>query len=146
VLATADVKGFAFTLGVGVFVSLFTAVMATQAILMTMGNSRLLRSASALGAGKPKRQWRFDFMGASRYFFTMSGTILLVGALAIGGRGSIWASTSLRDQISVGLNHPATAAQVRSVMASVGEGNATVQQVHGSHTLGPTPSRSPPST
>ena len=33
VLATADVKGFAFTLGIGTFVSLFTAVMATQAIL-----------------------------------------------------------------------------------------------------------------
>src|SRR5205807_8966035 len=37
VLATADVKGFAFTLGIGTFVSLFTAVLATQAILMTMG-------------------------------------------------------------------------------------------------------------
>ena len=33
VLATADVQGFAFTLGIGTFVSLFTAVMATQAIL-----------------------------------------------------------------------------------------------------------------
>ena len=33
VLATSDVQGFAFTLGIGTFVSLFTAVMATQAIL-----------------------------------------------------------------------------------------------------------------
>ena len=40
VLATADVKGFAFTLGIGTIVSLFTAVLATQAILMTMGDSR----------------------------------------------------------------------------------------------------------
>jgi SecD/SecF fusion protein len=45
VLATADVKGFALTLGIGTFVSLFTAVMATQAILVTMGRSR-----SAAGA------------------------------------------------------------------------------------------------
>src|SRR5207302_8228338 len=44
VLATAGVKGFAFTLGIGTIVSLFTAVMATQAILMTMGNSRMLAS------------------------------------------------------------------------------------------------------
>ena len=42
VLATADVKGFAFTLGIGTIVSLFTAVLATQAILMTMGNSRVI--------------------------------------------------------------------------------------------------------
>ena len=32
-LATAGVKGFAFTLGVGTLVSLFTAVLATSAIL-----------------------------------------------------------------------------------------------------------------
>ena len=42
VLATADVKGFAFTLGIGTIVSLFTAVLATQAILMTMGYSRMI--------------------------------------------------------------------------------------------------------
>ena len=87
VLATADVKGFAFTLGIGTFVSLFTAVMATQAILMTMGNSRTISRPSALGAGGKSRGWTFDFMGASRYFFSMSGVILLIGALAIGGRG-----------------------------------------------------------
>ena len=44
VLATSDVKGFAFTLGIGTFVSLFTAVLATQAILMTMGDSRAIRA------------------------------------------------------------------------------------------------------
>ncbi len=87
VLSTSDVKGFAFTLGIGTFVSLFTAVLATQAILTTMGDSRVIQSPSALGAGGAKRHWRFDFMGASRYFFSMSGVILLVGALAIGGRG-----------------------------------------------------------
>ena len=37
VLATAEVQGFAFTLGIGTFVSLFTAVMATQAILIDDG-------------------------------------------------------------------------------------------------------------
>src|SRR5213082_1225072 len=87
VLATSDVQGFAFTLGIGTFVSLFTAVMATQAILTTMGSSRAIASPSALGAGGKRRTWRFDFMGASRYFFSMSGVILLVGALAIGGKG-----------------------------------------------------------
>ena len=51
VLATAEVQGFAFTLGIGTIVSLFTAVLATQAILMTMGDSRTLARPSALGAG-----------------------------------------------------------------------------------------------
>ncbi len=87
VLATAEVQGFAFTLGIGVIVSLFTAVLATQAILMTMGDSRLIAHPSALGVSGKRRVWKFDFMGASRYFFSMSGVILLIGALAIGGRG-----------------------------------------------------------
>jgi SecD/SecF fusion protein len=137
VLATEDVKGFAFTLGIGTFVSLFTAVLATQAILMTMGNSRLIASPAALGIRAKRRVWRFDFMGASRYFFSMSGVILLVGALAIGGRGlNLGIDFTSGTRISVGLQHPATVSQIRSVMAGAGAGDATVQQVNGSKTLG----------
>ena len=49
VLATAEVQGFAFTLGIGVIVSLFTAVMATQAILMSMGDTKMISRPSLLG-------------------------------------------------------------------------------------------------
>jgi SecD/SecF fusion protein len=83
VLATAGVKGFAFTLGVGTIVSLLTAVVFTQALLGSMSRSRLLASPSALGAGPQRFRWRFDFMGASRWFFSLSGVILLVGALSL---------------------------------------------------------------
>jgi SecD/SecF fusion protein len=83
VLATAGVKGFAFTLGVGTIVSLLTAVVFTQALLGSMSRSRLLSSPSALGAGGKGRRWHFDFMGASRWFFSMSGVILLVGGFAL---------------------------------------------------------------
>ena len=84
VLSQADVQGFALTLGIGVLVSLFTAVAATRAILGTMGRTRADRRPSALGVGERRRRWTFDFMGNSRWFFTLSGTILLVGAIAIG--------------------------------------------------------------
>jgi SecD/SecF fusion protein len=83
VLATAGVKGFAFTLGVGTIVSLLTAVVFTQALLGSMSRSRLLRSPSVLGAGGEGRRWHFDFMGASRWFFSMSGVILLIGGFAL---------------------------------------------------------------
>ncbi len=138
VLATADVKGFAFVLGIATFESLFTAEMATQAILMTMGSSRLISRPSALGAGGKKRVWRFDFMGASRYFFSMSGIILLIGALAIGGRGlNLGIDFTSGTRISVGLQRPATVPQVRSILDSVGATDATVQAVTGDKTLGP---------
>src|ERR1700722_9744431 len=121
VLPTAEVKGFAFTLGIGVIVSLFTAVLATQAILMTMGDSRMIARPSALGAGGKKREWTFDFMGASKYFFSMSGVILLIGALAIGGRGlNLGIDFTSGARIDVTLSHPATPAQVRTVVTGAG--------------------------
>jgi SecD/SecF fusion protein len=130
ILATAGVKGFAFTLGVGTIVSLFTAVLATQAILMTMGRSKLLARPSALGAGRSKRPIRFDFMGASKWFFSMSGVILLVGALAIGGKGlEFGIDFESGTRIVAGLQQPATEDQVREVMSSAGYGDAKIQKV-----------------
>src|SRR6202042_1595896 len=87
VLSQSDVQGFALTLGIGVLVSLFTAVAATRAILGTMGRTRVIRAPSALGVPKHARRLTFDFMGRSRWLFTLSGTILLIGAIAIGARG-----------------------------------------------------------
>ncbi len=86
-LATAGVKGFALTLGIGTMTSLFTAVLATQAVLGTMQRTKIIAHPSALGARESKFRWTQDFMGASRWFFSMSGLILLIGALAIGGKG-----------------------------------------------------------
>ena len=49
ILASASVRGFALTLGLGTIVSLFTAVLATQAILLSLRSTNLLKSESALG-------------------------------------------------------------------------------------------------
>ncbi|MFZ0091175.1 MAG: protein translocase subunit SecD, partial [Solirubrobacteraceae bacterium] len=130
VLATSDVQGFAFTLGIGVIVSLFTAILATQAILMTMADSRVIARPSALGAGGKKHQWRIDFMGRSRYFFTLSGVILLIGALAIGGRGlNLGIDFTSGARIDVTLNHAATSAQVRGVVSGAGVPGPVVQEI-----------------
>ncbi|MHB8692766.1 MAG: protein translocase subunit SecD [Solirubrobacteraceae bacterium] len=132
VLATSDVKGFAFTLGIGTIVSLFTAVMATQAILFTLGSSKVISRPSALGAGGKKRVWHYDFMGASKYFFSLSGCILLIGALAIGGRGlNLGIDFTSGTQISVGTVKPATQSQMTSLINSLGINNARVQRVFG---------------
>ena len=82
VLATAGVKGFAFTLGIGTIVSLFTAVLFTQAVLAVLGRARFLRSPRFLGARERGGDWEFDFTGMSKYFFSASGVILAIGAIA----------------------------------------------------------------
>ena len=130
ILATAGVKGFAFVLGVGTMVSLFTAVLATQAILLSMRGSRLLRRPSALGAGKPRKPISFDFVGKSKWFFAMSGVILLICALAIGSKGlNLGIDFESGTRITAALEQPATVEDVRSAVAPAGFGDAKIQTV-----------------
>jgi SecD/SecF fusion protein len=129
ILATAGVKGFAFTLGVGTIVSLFTAVLATQAILDNLSHSRLMGRPSALGAGEQRHRWHADFMGASKWFFSMSGVILLIGALSIGAKGlNFGIDFESGTRITTALQRPATENQVRSVMAAQGFPDAKIQR------------------
>jgi len=133
ILSQSDVQGFALTLGMGVLVSLFTAVAATRAMLSTMGRTRFITRPSALGAGKHGRQWTFDFMGKSRWLFTLSGTILLIGAIAIGARGVNFGIDFVSGtQIQATLVKPATVSDVTSTLNGLhikAMGPPTVQQV-----------------
>jgi SecD/SecF fusion protein len=130
VLATAGVKGFAFTLGVGTIVSLLTAVVFTQALLLSMSRSRLLRSPSALGATRQGMRWHFDFMGASRWFFSLSGTILIVGALALATQQlNFGIDFESGTRIKVALVKPTDEEGVRDALSSKGINSEEVQQV-----------------
>jgi SecD/SecF fusion protein len=129
-LATAGVKGFAFTLGIGTLVSLFTAVLATSAILGSLARTRLLRRPSALGAGKIRRRWTFDFMGNSRWFFSASGTIIAAGAIAISTLGiNFGIDFESGTRITTPLQHAASVDAVRGVLDPLGYGDAKIQAV-----------------
>jgi SecD/SecF fusion protein len=129
-LATAEVKGFAFTLGIGTLLTLFTAVLATQAALGAMSRSPLVSHPAALGAERRGKGWTFDFMGASKWFFSLSGTILLVGALAIGGKGlnfGIDFKSGTRIQTAF-IKKSVNENQIREVLKANGYGNAEIQK------------------
>jgi SecD/SecF fusion protein len=131
-LATAGVRGFAFTLGVGTLVSLFTAVLATSAILGSLARSRLLRHRSALGVrtSGDRQGWRFDFMGNSRWFFSFSGLILVIGALAIAGLGlNFGIDFESGTRITAPLQKAATVDQVRDTLTPLGYSDASIQTV-----------------
>ena len=128
-LATAEVKGFAFMLGIGVLVSLFTAVLATQAALGAMSRSRFVSHPAALGAARRGKGWTFDFMGASKWFFSLSGTILLIGALAIGGRGlNFGIDFKSGTRIQTAFIKPVSEAEVAKVVKAAGYPDAEVQK------------------
>jgi SecD/SecF fusion protein len=129
-LATAEVQGFAFMLGIGTLTSLFTAVLATQAALTAMSRSRLVTHPAALGAGRKRAQWRFDFMGASRWFFSLSGVILAIGALAIGGKGlNFGIDFKSGTRIETGLVRHASTQQVSSALEAAKFKGAVVQGI-----------------
>jgi SecD/SecF fusion protein len=130
VLATAGVKGFAFTLGVGTIVSLLTAVVFTQALLGNMGRSRLLRSRTALGAGGEGKRWRFDFIGASRWFFSMSGVILLIGGCALATQQlNLGIDFESGTRMKVALQEPTDEEGVRATLEEAGIEGEEIQQV-----------------
>ena len=132
VLATSGVRGFALTLGLGTIVSFFTAVLFTQAIIGTTARTRFMRSKNALGAGKPKRPITFDFMGYSKWFFSASGLILVIGALAIGGQGIDFSiDFESGTQLRATLERVADEDQIRGVLAQEGLVEAEVQEVTG---------------
>jgi SecD/SecF fusion protein len=130
-LATAGVKGFAFTLGIGTIVSLFTAVLGTSAILGSMARSRLLRRPSALGVGRERVDFsRFDFMGKSRWFFSASGLILVAGAVAIAGLGiNFGIDFESGTRITAPLERAASVDEVRDTLDPLGYGDAKIQEV-----------------
>jgi SecD/SecF fusion protein len=141
VLATAGVRGFAASLGLGTIVSLFTAVVVTSAILGVLSNWRGLSRPSALGvqdAEEHRQRWKFDFMGKSKIFFSISGVILAAGALAIAGMGlNLGIDFTGGTKIIVGLQKPATEQQVRDVVAKTGASDAKIQRITNDKTLGP---------
>jgi SecD/SecF fusion protein len=130
VLATSGVKGFAFTLGIGTIVSLFTAVVFTQAFLGVFGQSKLLESGKLIGAGEEKVRWRFDFAGASKWFFSVSGAILLVGAISFAvSQFNFGLDFESGSSVTVGLEESATIEEVRSTLAAGGVPNTGQAQI-----------------
>jgi SecD/SecF fusion protein len=127
-LATANVKGFAFTLGVGTIASLFTAVVFTQAFLGLFGRARFVRSPAVLGASPEQHvRWHFDFSKASKYFFTLSGVILLIGALSFATEQlNLGIDFEGGSRITAGLQQTATVDDVRSTVESAGIDDAEI--------------------
>jgi len=132
-LATAGVKGFAFTLGVGTIVSLFTAVLATSAILGAMSRTRLIGSRFALGVGKDDKEgprWHFDFIGRSKWFFSGSGVILVISAFAIAGSGlNFGIDFESGTRIKTPLAQQVDVDQVRDAITPIGYEDAEIQEV-----------------
>ena len=98
-----------------------------------MGRSKFVTHPAALGAGRERKGWTFDFMGASKWFFSLSGTILLIGALAIGGKGlNFGIDFKSGTRIQTAFVKSVSESQVAEEASSLGLTNAEVQKFNNS--------------
>ena len=125
-------RGVRLTLGIGTIVSLFTAVVATHAILLSMKGSPVLKKRSALGAGSDKPHRKTNFVGASKWFFSVSGVILLVGGLSIANSGFHFGIDFVSGtRLQVPLSQQASVDDIRKIVQNQGQKSVEIQQVKG---------------
>ena len=81
VLGSGTVKGFAYTLMIGIILSLFTAMVVTRYILYSL-YALGLKSEKLYGRAKERKS--IDFIGKKAVFFTISGIIIAAGLISMG--------------------------------------------------------------
>ena len=80
-LGSGTVKGFAYTLMIGIILSLFTAMVVTRYILYSLYELGL-KSEKLYGRAKERKS--IDFIGKKAVFFTISGIIIAAGLISMG--------------------------------------------------------------
>lgn len=80
-LGSGTVKGFAYTLMIGIILSLFTAMVVTRFILYSL-YALGLKSEKLYGRAKERKS--IDFIGKKAVFFTISGIIIAAGLISMG--------------------------------------------------------------
>jgi SecD/SecF fusion protein len=127
--ATSSVKGFALMLLIGVATSIFTAVVATRAMLGLLSGFRFMSSHRVLGSiGSGDRWKKYDLIGKMKLWFAISGVVLVIGAIAL-------ATTGLNEgidftggsKLDFTTAKPATVAQVRSAATSAGVSDPVIK-------------------
>jgi SecD/SecF fusion protein len=120
IAGTGSVKGFAFTLAVGVIVSMFTAILATRAMLALLGGFRWFHNAAFMGASATKVRWRFDVTGRTKLWFAVSGIVVLISFGSLATRGlNLGIDFKGGTQITTSVTKPATPDNVRSTLLNV---------------------------
>ncbi|CAN0451491.1 unnamed protein product, partial [Phaeothamnion confervicola] len=126
--ATSGVKGFAFTLGVGVVLSLFTAVVATRAVFGVLADTRFLRDDRYMGLNQREIHWKVDFVAKWKLWMAISLVPLLIGALWIGFHGiNFGLDFTGGTRITTPFQKPASEDAVRQVFSDLGYKDAKIQ-------------------
>jgi len=125
--ATAGPRGFAFTLGVGVLLSLFTAVVATRAVFGVLLGSRMLRDDKVMALSQG-RTFRVDWVGKWKLWAVLSTVPVIFGLVWLGFSGlNLGLDFESGTRISTSFERPVTEDGLRGTFAELGFGEAKIQ-------------------
>jgi SecD/SecF fusion protein len=87
VFGTGPIKGFATTLVIGILTSLFTAIFITRLIYEALLKKDKTPTFSIKITANLFKHTHIDFIGMRKYFYFLSGAILLAGVISLFVRG-----------------------------------------------------------
>ncbi|MFM1931833.1 MAG: hypothetical protein RL226_1136 [Bacteroidota bacterium] len=115
---SGSIRGFATTLIVGIFTSLFSAIVITRLIFF----SRMENKKSISFYTEMTKNWftniNFDFIGKRKMFYGLSGVIILIGLISLFSRGlNMGIEFTGGATFDVTFSQPIDVEQVRGVLA-----------------------------
>jgi SecD/SecF fusion protein len=87
IFGTGPIKGFATTLVIGILTSLFTAIFITRIIYESLLKKNVNLTFSIKITAEVFKHTKIDFIGLRKYFYFISGAILLAGIISLFVRG-----------------------------------------------------------
>ena len=84
---TGPIKGFATTLVIGILTSLFTSIFITRLIYEWLLKRNANLTFSIKITANVLKNTHIDFIGLRKYFYVVSGVILLAGVISLFVRG-----------------------------------------------------------
>ena len=129
-VATGGVRGFALMLLLGTLISMFTAVLATRALLGVLSRFRWFDNPRFMGASAQKiPEWqKIDIVGMRRIWFTTATVILVIAVGAIIFKGlNLGIDFEGGTQVSFETANPTAVEDVRDEMAAIGRADAVIQ-------------------
>jgi SecD/SecF fusion protein len=87
IFGTGPIKGFATTLVIGIITSLFTAIFITRIIYESLLKRNANLTFSIKLTANVFKNTKIDFIGMRKYFYVVSGVILLGGVISLFVRG-----------------------------------------------------------
>ena len=127
---TGPVKGFAVTLSIGIFASVFTAIVVTRMVFDLLTKRRTFRRLTMISF---VRDTAFGFISKRRYAFATSTAVILLGMgfFAVRGKANFGIDFVPGTIIQIRFTDDTTTAQVRDALLRVGIEDAVIQSVEG---------------